>query len=169
MESYTTLLLILLIGFGVYYLVRDKLFDLPDSDQDSFGDSIPAPASIEIRQAPLYPPQQVTSSGPNPPQQRIVDEEVIVHSSPHPTDPYDGTHESSEHPEQLRHPERSFRAPPLNDHTQVAVQAGIASPIHQTSSDQATHYAQEMIQNGGELMPGIFANDTFTDTSYSSF
>lgn len=175
MESYTTLLLILLIGFAIYYLLRDKLFDLPDSESDSdsdaesFRESIPAPSSIEVRQAPLYPPQQVSSSGPNPPNQTVPTDEITVHSPPRATDPYDASYEHSDHPEKLRHPERSFRAPPMNDHTQVAVQAGIASSIHPPTADRANLYAEEMIQNGGELMPGIFANDTFDDQSYSAF
>jgi hypothetical protein len=51
----------------------------------------------------------------------------------------------------------------------MAVQAGIASDHHQVSSDNAQMFQQEMIQGGGEFMPGIFANDTFNDTSFSSF
>ena len=168
MNSYLAVLAVLAIGFAVYLLFRDQLFDLPDPS-DSFHASIPAQAGIEIRQAPIYPPQQVASSGPHSPQQGSRESGVDVYAAPDPKDPYAEPQESSEIPENLRHPERSFRAPPMNDQRQIAVQAGIASPIHQVSSDQAQMYAQEMIQNGGELMPGIFANDTFNDASFSAF
>jgi len=169
MNSYLAVVVILLIGFAVYYMFQDKLFDLPDS-MDQFQESIPAQAGVEIRQAPIYPPRQVASSGPHSPQQASQQEGTMdVYAPPGPKDPYAEPQESSEIPENLRHPERSFRAPPTNDQRQLAVQAGIASPHHQVSSDQAQMYSQEMIQNGGEYMPGIFANDTFNDSSFSSF
>lgn len=171
MNSYLAIVAILVIGFAIYFVFRDQLFDLPDSTQDSFlHSSIPAQAGIEIRQAPIYPPRQIVSSGPHSPQQASnQDDTVDVYAPPGPKDPYAEGQESSDIPENLRHPERSFRPPPTNDQRQVAVQAGIASPIHQVSSDQAQMYTQEMIQNGGELMPGIFANDTFNDSAYSAF
>lgn len=168
MNSYLAIVSLLVIGFAVYFMFRDQLFDLPDS-MDQFHASIPAQAGVEIRQAPIYPPRQVASSGPHSPQQASQQDGVDVYAPPGPKDPYAEHQESSEIPENLRHPERSFRAPPMNDQRQIAVQAGIASPIHQVSSDQAQMYTQEMIQNGGEYMPGIFANDTFNDSSYSSF
>jgi hypothetical protein len=168
MNSYLAVIAILIIGFIVYTLYRDQFFDLPDS-ADPFHTSIPAQAGIEIRQAPLYPPRTVTASGPHSPQQASQEEGVHVYAPPQAKDPYAESQESSEIPENLRHPERSFRAPPMNDQRQIAVQAGIASPIHQVSSDQAQMYTEEMIQNGGELMPGIFANDTFNDSSFSAF
>ena len=40
---------------------------------------------------------------------------------------------------------------------------------HQTSSDNSQKFSTEFIEGGGEFMPGIFANDTFSDQSYSSF
>lgn len=168
MNSYLAIIAILVIGFIVYFLFRDHIFDLPDLG-DSFHASIPSSAGVEIRQAPLYPPRTVASSGPHPPSQSSEEEGVHVYAPPQATDPYAESQESSEIPENLRHPERSFRAPPMNDQRHLAVQAGIASPIHQVSSDQAQMYTQEMIQNGGELMPGIFANDTFNDSSFSAF
>jgi hypothetical protein len=167
MNSYLGVIVILVIGFTVYFLFRDTVF--PDSDDAFVHTSVPANAGIEIRQAPIYPPRQVAASGPHSPQQGSQEDGVDVYASPDPKDPYAEGQESSDIPENLRHPERSFRPPPSNEQRQVAVQAGIASPIHQVSSDQAQMYTQEMIQNGGELMPGIFANDTFNDASYSAF
>ena len=72
-------------------------------------------------------------------------------------------------PENLRYPERSFRPPPNNDNTSIAVHSGVASNQLQVSSDNSQGYQTEMIQGGGEFMPGIFANDTFNDNQFSSF
>ena len=119
---------------------------------------VPAPASIEIRTAPMYP-HKISPSGPNSPNQDS-NGETVIYGEPAPKDPYNESQESSDIPENLRHPERSFRPPPLNNNTSIAVDAGIAS-----DSDSRT----ELIQSGGEFMPGIFANDTLSDKSYSSF
>lgn len=169
MSPYLTIFLVLLVGFTVYFLFRDFVFE---PSEETFGPSNatdrPAPASIEIRQGPLYPPRQVAASGPHPPSQASEDD-VHLYAPPAPVDPYSETQENSEIPEHLRHPERSFRPPPLNDQTGMAVQSGIASQTHQVSSDASQGFQQEMIQGGGEFMPGIFANDITNDASYSAF
>lgn len=161
-----------MVGFAVYYLIKDKIFE-SDSESDQLSPFMPgttlAAGPVEIRQAPLYPPRTVSASGPSSPSQAPDNEEVVVYSEPHATDPSQHSEESSEHPERLRHPERSYRAPPVNDNTSIAVKSGVASHQLQTSSDNAQMYDTEMIQGGSEFMPGIFANDTFNDTSFSSF
>jgi len=170
MNSYFPILGILLIGFVIYFLVREKLFGVAPMDvmvNEPF--SIPAPASIEVRQAPIYPPRTISPSGPSPPSQAAPSDEVVVYAPPKPTDPYAEQQESSDHPENLRHPENSFRPPPLNDQHSIAVQGGIASNHTQVSSDNSQQYQQEFIQGGGEFMPGIFANDTYNDNSFSAF
>jgi hypothetical protein len=176
MNSYLPLALLLLIGFAVYFLIRDKIFDTPTSNPSTssvtFADeafTIPAPASIEIRQAPLYPERTIASSGPHPPNQASTQGERIVYSEPTPTDPYYEKEDSSDIPEHLRHPENSFRPPPLNNNTSIAVQSGVASQNLQVNNDNSQQFQQEMIQGGGEFMPGIFANDTFNDASFSTF
>jgi len=179
MNLYLPLVVLLLIGFAVYYLIRDKIFDTHANElanvpsrSVSFAEepfSIPAPASIEIRQAPLYPERTITSSGPHSPNQDSTQGERIVYSEPTPTDPYYEKEDSSDIPEHLRHPENAFRPPPLNNNTSIAVQSGVASQNIQVSSDGSQQFQQEMIQGGGEFMPGIFANDTFNDASFSTF
>lgn len=155
----------LLLGFLLYFTVRDKIFST--SSEENF--EHPAPSEIEIRQAPIYDPRTVSPSGPNPPSQAPENDEIIVHADPVAKDPYYEGHESSQIPENLRYPERSFRAPPDNDTTNVAIEGGIASNIQQTTSDNSQHFSTDFIQNGGEFMRGVFANDTISDTSYSSF
>lgn len=168
MNSYVYVFGILIIGFVFYFLVKDKLFDSSViTKTESF--EVPAPASIQIRQAPIYPSRVVMPSGPNPPSQKAPDGEMIVYAEPAPKDPYYEAAESSDIPENLRYPERSFRPPPLNNNTSIAVEAGIASNTLQVSSDNSQQMQPDFIQGGGEFMPGIFANDTYSDTSYSSF
>ncbi len=170
MKSYIYLLTIISIGFTVYWLIKDKLFDIPletNTKPENF--EIPAKAPIEIRQAPIYPERTVASSGPNPPNQTDSSDVMIVHSEPKPKDPYYESQESSDIPENLRHPERSFKGPPMNDNTPIAMESGVAGNVMQVSASNAQTYSTDAIQNGSEFMQGVFANDTFSDASYSAF
>lgn len=166
MKTYICIFGILLVGFLVYFYIKDTLFS-SYTKVETF--EVPAPASIEIRKAPIYPEREVMSSGPNPPSQEASESEIVVYGEPGAKDPYYEPQESSDIPENLRYPERSFRPPPLNNNTSIAVEAGIASNMNQTSSDNSQSFSPEFIEGGGEFMPGIFANDTLSDKSYSSF
>ena len=166
MNSYVYPFLILIVGFAIYLCIRDYIFDSsPDSQQDPFE---PAPTSIEIRNAPLYPERNVSASGPNSPNQ-AAPHHSVTYGEPVATDPYYVNQEVSDHPEQLRHPENAYRSSVPNQTSSTAVSSGIASARLQTSNDASQHTQPEFIQGGGEFMPGIFANDTFSDQSYSSF
>ena len=167
MNSYIALFGIIIVGFVVYLVLRDKIFgeELP-VPLEPF--EVPAPASIEIRQAPIYPKRVIAPSGPNPPSQASPNQE-IVYQEPRAKDPLYEPQESSDIPEHLRYPENSFRPAPNNDMTTIAVQAGIASDRLQVSSDNSQKMQPEFIQGGGEFMPGIFANDTYNDNSFSAF
>jgi hypothetical protein len=92
-----------------------------------------------------------------------------VYGPPQASDPYQETQESSAIPEQLRHPERAYRPAPSQEHTSIAVQAGLASHTMANTSDASVSRSPDMIQNGGEFMSGVFANDTLTDTNFSMF
>ena len=171
MKSYLYLFGILLVGFVVYYFLKDIIFGesqiLSNSKMENF--EIPAPASIEIRQAPIYPERTVAPSGPNPPSQEAPNNELVVYGQPVPKDPYYEPQESSDIPERQRYPERSFRPPPMNNNTSIAVESGIASNNIQVSADNSQKFQPEFIQGGGEFMPGIYANDTYSDSNYSAF
>ena len=169
MNSYVVLISILLVGFAVYLMIRDKVFTIDDSPAPMEHFEVPAPASIEIRQAPVYAPRDIASSGPNAPDTAAPSKETVIYGEPQATDPYREQQESSDIPENLRHPERAFRPPPANDMTSLAVQSGVASHTTQASNDNAQTFQTEIIQGGGEFMPGIFANDTYNDASFSSF
>lgn len=172
MHSYMYIFSILIIGFFIYFFVKDKIFDSPNTmhnTSESFNLSVPAPASIEIRQAPLYPPRTITPSGSNPPNQQAQQNETVMYGEPVPTDPYNESHESSDIPEVLRFPERSFRPSPQNNNTHIASESGIAGNNLQTNSDNSQKYSTDFIEAGGEFMPGIFANDTYSPTNFSAF
>jgi hypothetical protein len=154
---------ILLLGFVIYWVLRDRLFPADE------GFEHPAYAGLEVRQAPIYPPRTVTPSGPNPPNQAAPEDEVVIHGEPSPKDPYHESQESSAIPENLRHPERSFRPPPMNDNVNIASEAGIASQELQIVPQNIQKYSTEFTQGGGEFMEGVFANDTYSDTNYSAF
>ena len=158
---------ILLIGFVVYWLCKDYIFEAPTKN-DTFL-NIPANAGIEIRQAPIYPERTVASSGPNPPNQMPPQDEVVVYADPAPKDPYSEHNQSSDIPEDLRYPERSFRPTPANNNTQIAVESGVASNNLQVNSNNSQQFSTDFIQSGGEFMPGIFANDTTLETNFSTF
>lgn len=171
-RSYVYLFLILLAGFIVYFNFKDTIFNTDlvmqtPTMKDLF--EVPASASVEIRQAPIYSERQVMPSGPNTPSVSAPNNETVVYGNPNPKDPYAEPQESSDIPENLRYPERSYRPAPMNDNTQIAGQAGLASHTVQVSNDNSQKFQMEAIQGGGEFMPGIFANDTFNDASYSSF
>lgn len=166
MNSYVYIVSLLIIGFIVYLFIKDTIFGTTNK-KELF--EAPAAASIEIRQAPLYPPRVVSPSGPNPPNQAAPNSEIVVYADPKPVDPYYESQDSSDIPENLRYPERSFRPPPLNNNTSIAVDAGIASNNLQMTADNSQKFAPEFLQGGGEFMPGIFANDTYSDTNYSAY
>jgi hypothetical protein len=173
MKSFIYLFGLLAVGFVVYFFLKDYIFDNSYPHQDTYlqkeNFEIPAPASIEIRQAPLYPPRTISPSGPNPPNQAAPNNEVVMYGEPEPKDPYYESQESSDVPERMRYPERSFRPAPTNDNTNIAVQGGIASNNIQVTSDNSQVFQPEFIQGGGEFMPGIYANDILSDKSYSAF
>ena len=170
MNSYFYLFGILVVGFMVYSMFRDRLFDsfeMEPFQNQTLSPSIPAPAPIHVRQAPVYPERNVSSSGPSPPSHAHSSEEMIVYGPPQANDPYNEQQESSAIPETLRHPERAYRPAPSQQHTSIAVQSGLAS--HQTDSVYGSSSDPEMINNGGEFMSGVYANDRFDDTTFSSF
>jgi hypothetical protein len=169
MKSVASILLILVLGFAVYWFLKDSIFEPTTESVSKEGFEHPAKAPIQIRQAPIYPERTVSPSGPNPPNQSAPSEQIVIHSDPTPQDPYNESQESSDIPENLRYPERSFRAPPLNNNTQIAVEAGIASHNQQISHDNSQQYSTDFLQNGGEFMNGIFANDTMVETNFSAF
>ncbi len=124
---------------------------------------VQTPARITEEYEPTVP------GGPSTPSEAPPLREVIYQPEEGPRDPSAEHYESSDMPERLRHPERSFRPAPGNTETDMAMAAGLAGKPDPSQLQQAQMFNLEMAQNGGEIMPSIFANDTMAPTNYSGF
>lgn len=160
--------IIILAGI-LYIIVRDRIFSTAHTEYFHEMNKQPSEATLEIRQSPVAPPRTITSSGPSPPAQSAPNGEIVVYGEPHPVDPYADHKEASDAPETMRYPERSFRPAPANDQTGIAVEAGIAGVPGQTSPQSYQKFGTEDIQNSGEFMNGVFANDLTSDVNFSAF
>jgi hypothetical protein len=170
MSSFATILVLIVAGFAVYTLFRDRIFDTFEMEPfvappTTVSQGVPAPAPLLVRQAPIYPERETAPSGPSSPAQAAPSEEVVVYGPPQASDPYDEPQESSAIPETLRHPERAYRPAPSAHHTSLARDSGVASEVASGPGVRST----ELIQNGGQFMEGVYANDSFEDANFSSF
>lgn len=166
-SSYLPVVGILLLTFIVYMALRPLIFGVTDSFEPN---TQPAQAPLEIRQGPAFEkPRRIAASGPNPPSQAAEEGEAVIYAEPAAADPFAGAQQAADAPEDLRHPERTFRPAPQNDMTGLAVGAGIAGEPAQNSPQAYQKFGTDFIQNSGEFMTGIYANDTTSDTSYSAF
>lgn len=84
-------------------------------------------------------------------------------------DPSEHMEESAQIPERLRHPERSFSPGYVNDETQNAVASGVASYSANVTARAEQTFGPEFVQNGGQFMEGIAANDDSAAVAYSGF
>jgi hypothetical protein len=131
--------------------------------------------SQQYQRAELYHAPQpvadraVIQGGPNTPNQ-LADPSMpaVIMKEEVPYDPMAETHESSEIPERLRHPERMFSPGLVNEDTETAVAAGTASYANQVTQDARQVFGPEFAQNGGNFMDGVMANDTTLKNEYSS-
>ena len=96
-----------------------------------------------------------------------------MHASPPkdevPFDKTESTYESAQIPERLRHPERSFSPGFVNDETGAAVASGVASYSAGVTRKAEQTFGPEFVQNGGQFMNGITANDDSIAVAYSGF
>jgi hypothetical protein len=86
-----------------------------------------------------------------------------------PFDKEESSYESAQIPERLRHPERSFSPGFVNDETGTAVASGVASYSAGVTRKAEQAFGPEFVQNGGQFMSGVVANDDSTAVSYSGF
>ncbi len=160
-------LLILAVIFVIYLGVvywKNKTSVVFASEKEGFVVQTPA-STYELREG--YEP--TVPGGPSTPSQAPPSREVIYQPEEGPLDPSAEHYESSDVPERLRHPERSFRPAPGNTETDMAMAAGIAGKPDPSQLEQSQMFNLEMAENGGEIMPGIFANDTMAPTNFSGF
>lgn len=171
MTGYLSILGVLVLAFVLYMAVRPMIFSEAGLRYGSKAtESFIAPAVAEVRSGPQFEkPRRIMPSGPNPPSHAAEPGVVVRHSEPRPTDPFAGEEETADAPENIRNVENSFRPAPQNDIIDLASQAGIAGETAQSSPQAYQKFGTDFVQNSGEFMTGIFANDTMSDTNYSSF
>ena len=158
---------IILVGFILYIVLRDWIFGKTlDGYENNYR---PADGPLEIRQAPLEPPRTITPSGPSPPAQAAPPSEAVVYGEPSAIDHYADHMEASDAPENMRYPERSFRPTPPNNQTGLAAEAGIAGGPGQTSPQAYQQFSTDFVQNSGEFMGGVYANDSDSPANFSAF
>jgi len=164
LSAYSGIIMVGLLGivFVVYMVMKDKIF----VDE---GFEYPARAPIQVMTASYSPPKQVVSSGPSAPTQEAPKGEVVIHGDPAPRDPLAEEESSSTAAPKMTYPERSFRPAPPNDQVGLAREAGIAGPSGQNSPQAYQKFGTDAVQNSGEFYNGVYANDTFSDTNFSSF
>ena len=150
---------IVFVAYGVYswYSVpTHEGFDINSQNYSEFKASSPPMAT------PLVEVKEVSLPGPPPKNTVIIPPEE-------PYDPQDQLNESSDHPERLRHPERSYGPGLEQNDTTTAVESGIASNSHMATMSAYQSFGPEFAQNGGQFMEnGVIANDTSVKLEYSS-
>ncbi len=151
---------------GIVYW-KNNVSVIVASEKEGFVVQTPAPV-VPIRHVRFQSEDNETApSGPNAPNQAADPDEVVYYQQEEPVDPSLKSYESSEMPERMRYPERSFRPAPPNTDTELAMQSGIAGHPDPSQLQQVRMFNAEMAIAGGEVMPGIYANDTTMATNYS--
>lgn len=154
---------IILVGFVLYIPLRDRLYGVSESFEQ------PARGAVEMMAESYSPPKAVAPSGPNAPAQAAPRGEVVIHGEEAPRDPIAEDESAASAAPTMTYPERSFRPPPKNDQTNIAYESGVAGQPRQTSPQASQKFGLEMVQNSGEFYGGVYANDTMSDTNFSTF
>jgi hypothetical protein len=157
---------IFILYLGIVYW-KNNISVVVASEKEGFIVQTPAPAALPRRVRFQPEDNETTPSGPNAPNQAANPDEVVYYQPEEPLDPQYNDQESSEMPERLRYPERSFRPAPSNTDTDLAMMAGISGSPDPSQLQQVRMFNSEMGITGGEVMPGIFANDTSMATNFS--
>lgn len=153
--------------FSIYSWYTTKDYDAFDINSQAYAAAMAEPQ----RQTPEADPQRIVApAGPAAPSQAPSPLTPAIIMPPEtPYDPQEQTYESAEHPDRLRHPERSFGPGLVNDNTSTAVAAGIASSAQQVTQHAHQTFGPEFATNGGSFLDnGVMANDIDTPLSYSS-
>lgn len=163
------ILCLIIIGFLFYYLYTSGAIIIPIL-QKSEEFEMPARGADVIIPIVNEPARTITPSGPNPPTQDGLDGETVVYGEPTASDPYAEQTETADAPENIRQPDRAYRPAPQNNDTMIANAGGIASPVMSTTPGSIQAFNTDFIENRGEFMSGVFANDTSADNmNFSAF
>jgi hypothetical protein len=150
-----TIVLALYVGYCLYSQAEKNI--VATSVETFVPVQVPVPAAADMALRIVEQQQQV-------PVQRVMHVKDEA-----PFDPSEHVEESAQIPERLRHPERSFSPGYVNDETQNAVASGVASYSADVTARAEQTFGPEFVQNGGQFMEGIVANDDSAAVAYSGF
>ena len=171
---YLSIAAVLILYLGYCWYTYDPTFALRTS--------MAYPVASPVSQRQVTPPplmEKLGEKGQNmsegmantPPMQPLLQPKMKA-SPPKEEVPFDkdeSTYESAQIPERLRHPERSFSPGFVNDETGTAVASGVASYSAGVTRKAEQAFGPEFVQNGGQFMSGVAANDDSMAVSYSGF
>ena len=163
---YASISIVLLLYLGYCWYMYDPTFKLRTFKAESVASPVPlspvpAPPLIDMKEGMANTPPMQPMLQPQ--------KKAIVHKEEVPFDTQENTYESAQIPERLRHPERSFSPGYVNDETGTAVASGVASYSAAVTQKAEQTFGPEFVQNGGQFMGGVTANDDSLAVSYSGF
>jgi hypothetical protein len=161
----------IILGFLFYYLYTTGAIIIPALQKPTSEDfEMPGRGADVILPIVNESPRTIMPSGPNPPSQAGQADEIVVHGEPMARDPYAEGTETANAPENMRQPERAYQPAPQNTDIMIAGAAGTASPIMTTTPGAIQAFNTDFIENRGEFMEGVFANDTTVgEMNFSAF
>lgn len=165
---YVSIAVVLLLYVAYCWYTYDPTFAL----RTSTAESVESPVAVAAPRPPPTADMGKPVEGMNtPPMQPFLQPQkgVRVAKEESPFDSEENTYESAQIPERLRHPERSFSPGFINDETSAAVASGVASYSAGVARKAEQTFGPEFVQNGGQFMSGITANDDSLAVSYSGF
>lgn len=181
---YVSIAIVLILYLGYCLYMYDPSFALRTSTAHSVASPVPvqpipppplmekvgteAPAAAQQRQNTV---EGMDNTANTPPMQPLLQPKMRA-SPPKEEVPFDkeeNTYESAQIPERLRHPERSFSPGFINDETGGAVASGVASYSAGVTRKAEQTFGPEFVQNGGQFMGGVTANDDSLAVAYSGF
>ena len=178
---YVSIAIVLIVYLGYCWYMYDPAFAFRMSTAESVDSPVPIQPvpppplmekiATEGRAAAHHRQNTLEGMDTKPPMQPLL--EPKRHASPPkdevPFDKDESTYESAQIPERLRHPERSFSPGFVNDETGGAVASGVASYSAAVTHKAEQTFGPEFVQNGGQFMGSVTANDDSLAVSYSGF
>lgn len=180
---YVSIAIVLFLYLGYCFYMYNPVSALSSSTAHSVASPVPLPEvpppvlmekiGTEAQEAAMQRKvvEGMDTRGSTPPMQPLL--QPKMHASPPkdevPFDKEESTYESAQIPERLRHPERSFSPGYVNDETGTAVASGVASYSAGVTQKAEQSFGPELVQNGGQFMSGVMANDDSLAVSYSGF
>jgi hypothetical protein len=175
---YVSIAVVLILYLAYCWYMYDPAFAFRTSTAEAVASPVPVqavpPPPLMEKTAPIAHRENTVEGMGNPstpPMQPFLQPKMRA-SPPEEEVPFDrdeSTYESAQIPERLRHPERSFSPGLVNDETGSAVASGVASYSAGVTHKAEQTFGPEFVQNGGQFMGSVTANDDSLAVSYSGF